>query len=388
MARPPLPLGTYGKIKAWQDGKIWLARAQFRDYDGTIRPVKRSGKTKAAAERALRATLVDRQTPVKQAEITAETRVAKVAELWLAEVERAVDAGTKSPGTLDAYRSIYQRHVKPALSSLRVREVDTPVIDRVLTTIKQKTVSGARTAKIVISGLMRLAARHGAVAINPVREVAQIEGTQRHKPRSLTADERQQWLEAVEASEVAQTWDLLDLSLMMLATGCRIGECLAIGWDEVDLNQATVDVCWRLVRRKSVGLLRLASTKTGESGERLIPLPSWAVTMLKRRRLAIASGVQPVFPDSLGGWRDPSNVRRVWRQVRDDAGIEGLVSHTLRKTVASFLDDAAVPTRKISDQLGHSKVSMTQDHYLGRKLTDRQTADVLEKLMGPATHEP
>lgn len=75
-------------------------------------------------------------------------------------------------------------------------------------------------------------------------------------------------------------------------------------------------------------------------------------------------------------------MRRVWRRVRDDAGIEGLVSHTLRKTVASFLDDAAVPTRKISDQLGHSKVSMTQDHYLGRKLTDRQTADALEKLMG------
>jgi integrase len=160
---------------------------------------------------------------------------------------------------------------------------------------------------------------------------------------------------------------------MMLATGCRIGECLAIGWNEVDLDQATVDVCWRLVRRTGVGLLRLSSTKTGESDERLIPLPSWAVTMLKRRRLAIASQVQPVFPDSLGGWRDPSNVRRVWWQVRDHAGIDGLVSHTLRKTVASFLDDAAVPTRKISDQLGHARVSMTQDHYLGRKLTDRQT---------------
>ena len=77
--------------------------------------------------------------------------------------------------------------------------------------------------------------------------------------------------------------------------------------------------------------------------------------------------VQPLFPDSLGGWRHPSNVRRVWRQVRDDAGIDGPVSHTLRKTVASFLDDAAVPTRKISDQLDHSRVSMTQDHYLGRR---------------------
>jgi hypothetical protein len=54
----------------------------------------------------------------------------------------------------------------------------------------------------------------------------------------------------------------------------------------------------------------------------------------------------------------------------------------LHKTVASFLDDDAVPTRKISDQLGRSKVSMTQDRYLGRKLTGRQTVDVLEKLLG------
>lgn len=44
------------------------------------------------------------------------------------------------------------------------------------------------------------------------------------------------------------------------------------------------------------------------------------------------------------------------------------------------LDDADVSTRKISDQLGHSKVSMTQDRYLGCKLADRQT--VLEKMIG------
>jgi integrase len=36
--------------------------------------------------------------------------------------------------------------------------------------------------------------------------------------------------------------------------------------------------------------------------------------------------------------------------------------------------------RRISDQLGHAKVSVTQDRYLGRRLTDRQTADVLEAL--------
>lgn len=226
MPRPPLPLRTYGKIKTCRGGAGWLARAQFRDHDGIVRHVKRSGKSRAAAERALRAALVDRQAPVKQAAVT-PAEFAAVAELWLAEVERAVDEGGKSPGTLDVCRSIHRRHVKPALGALRVREVDTPVVDR------------------------------------------------------------------------------------MLATGCRIGECLAIGWDEVDLDGAAVDVCWRLVRRTGVGLLRLPSTKSGKRRERLIPLPELghddAQTSPARDRL----GVQPVFPDSLGGWRDPSNVRRV-----------------------------------------------------------------------------
>jgi hypothetical protein len=57
--------------------------------------------------------------------------------------------------------------------------------------------------------------------------------------------------------------------------------------------------------------------------------------------------------------------------------MEGLVSHTLRNMVASFLDDANESTRRISDQLGHSRVSMAQDRYLGRPLTDRQMSDVL-----------
>ena len=94
----------------------------------------------------------------------------------------------------------------------------------------------------------------------------------------------------------ARDWDLPDLTRMRLATGRRIGECLAIGWSDVDLDAAVVEVRWRLVRRTGAGLLRLASTKSGENGERSVPLPSWADTVLKRRRLAIGPSVEAVFP--------------------------------------------------------------------------------------------
>jgi hypothetical protein len=58
----------------------------------------------------------------------------------------------------------------------------------------------------------------------------------------------------------------------------------------------------------------------------------------------------------------------------------------LRKVVVAFAraggHDPDVSTRKISDQLEHSKISMTQDRYLGRQLTDRQTAELLEGPFG------
>jgi hypothetical protein len=101
--------------------------------------------------------------------------------MWLAEVERAVDEGRRSPGTFDAYRSVYRRYVKPAIGELRVREVTTPVVDRALGVIKQRSTASARTAKLVMSQTMRLAARHGAVAYNPVREVARIDSERRSR---------------------------------------------------------------------------------------------------------------------------------------------------------------------------------------------------------------
>lgn len=107
----------------------WRARSSAASTD-CARLVKRSGKTKAAAERTLRAALVKQLAPVKQSIITAQTTIEKVAELWLAEIEQAVNSGSKSPSTLDAYRTIYHRHVRPALGAPRVREVDTPAVDR------------------------------------------------------------------------------------------------------------------------------------------------------------------------------------------------------------------------------------------------------------------
>jgi hypothetical protein len=64
-----------------------------------------------------------------------------------------------------------------------------------------------------------------------------------------------------------------------------LGEALALAWDQVDLDGATVAVSYTLIRVKGQGLVR-KTTKTA-AGIRELPLPPSTVAMLRRRRRTI-----------------------------------------------------------------------------------------------------
>ncbi|MCS7483098.1 tyrosine-type recombinase/integrase [Umezawaea endophytica] len=376
MGRPPLPIGTYGKIRAYETASGWRATTKFRDFDGTTRPVERSGKSKAAAERNLKQALTER-TRSSGAALTGETRFRDVAEQWFRAFKALADAGTRSPGSVDTYRSILDRHVLPGLGAYRLREATVPRVDVFLEALRRTTgTATAKTARSVVSGVLGLAVRHGALSTNPTRDTARLEGSRKKGPRALTRAERTRFLALLESDQNAVRWDLPDLTRFMMATGVRIGEALAVFWSDVDVELGTVAVDYTVTRVNGVGLVR-KSTKS-EAGERTLPLPSWAVVMLKRRFAATDHPDGPVFPDGLGGLRDPSNTRRNIRNARGFDEFAWVTSHVFRKTAATILDEANLSARLVADQLGHSRPSMTQDVYLGRKTVNRQAADALE----------
>ena len=82
----------------------------------------------------------------------------------------------------------------------------------------------------------------------------------------------------------------------------------------------------------------------------------------------------PVFPDAIGGFRDPANVRRDIRDARGDDALAWITSHNFRKT-ATVLDGAGLTAREIADQLGQARPSMTQDVYMGRKVRSTRAAE-------------
>nr|WP_203433361.1 site-specific integrase [Jiangella asiatica] len=241
----------------------------------------------------------------------------------------------------------------------------------------------AKTCRSVISGVMGLAARRGAVLANPVREVEHIESKAK-QARSLTDAELAAWLNALRADPRAVRKELPDLTLFMLSTGCRIGEALAVLWDQVDLATGTVQITHTVIRVRGEGLIR---KWIKNRFDRALQLPLVAVAMLRRRFVPGTQLDRPVFPDSRGGFRDPSNTSRDIRLARGPAAMEWLTSHVYRKTTATVLDDAGMSARQVADQLGHARPSMTQDVYMGRRVLNPGAAEDLDGMLNKAASE-
>jgi integrase len=161
---------------------------------------------------------------------------------------------------------------------------------------------------------------------------------------------------------------------------------LGVRWSGVDMDRGAVNVERTVIRIKGKGLR--ASRLKSRTSYRVLLLPGWCLAMLKARRVRLGAFDGPVFADAKGGYRDRNNVGRAFRDVRAGTDFDWVKPHTYRKTVATLLDGSGATARLIADQLGHSRVSMTQDVYLGRRAVDPRVALVLEGFDPDASCDP
>jgi integrase len=383
-------LGTWGRIRTYPmvfnaKGKpvSWRATTLVRGADGRTRAVERRGRSASDAENRLKAHLAEGAKLASEGELSGLDRFSKAAELWRGGIESSVHRDVLSPGTLETYERQLKLHVLPAFGDIRLLEFTPPLIDRFLKGLSNKTgAPTAKTCRSVVSGVLGLAVRYGALPSNPVRDADRLRGSPTKEPRALTLDERVLLFKALDQDDVALAGDVPTLLRFMLATGQRIGECLAVLWFEVDLQVGRVDVSSTVIRWTGHGLVR-KPTKS-KAGERSLLIPSWMVTELQLRRSQGVRMDEPVFANSLGGLRDPKNTRRDVRRALDRADFGWVTSHSFRKTTATILDQAGLSARVIADQLGHARPSMTQDVYMGRKLVDGRAVEALEDVFGRA----
>jgi integrase len=385
MGRPTLPIGTWGNIRTEKLGpNRFCARARFRDYDGKTRDIEATDSTGPAAVRALKIKLRDRTTP-NDDEITRETRISGLAALWIDEIT-AEDRVT--PQTINRYETSLRTSILPALGDLRIREASIGRLDRFLRDVAKDRPSAAKGAKLVLGQMFALAARHGAISTNPVRDTGRLRKSRR-KVTALGTEHLEsvralirEWQQPVAGkSGPRHTGDLADIVDLMLATGARIGEILALRWEDLDLSadRPTLTICGTIVYVKGKGFFRQEWTKS-DAGYRLIVLPRFAVGMLMTRALtATENANDAIFASRRGTWMSPNNVRRQWRQARAETELDWVTPHTFRKTVATLIDKEA-DTKSAAAQLGHASEEITNKYYIVKPAVAPDVSNILEQL--------
>lgn len=364
MPRPPLVLETWGRIRRGTKGGVPFAVANYRDSDGVTRKMMRTGRTEAQAEQNLVRAMKERLAPAGE-ELTRDSRVADLARTWLAETEER----DLADGTIVKYREAIENHIVKGIGDVRLREASVPKLDRFVKTLtKNSGPATARIVRVVLSGMFALATRHGAVASNPIRDVASVPRKKRLVVAPLPSDIPEirailaAWDSGRDKRGARRTTDLADVADMFIATGCRTGEVFALTWNDLDLasDPATVHVHSTIALNRDAKLTVQSKPKS-DTSIRVLMLPPSATQMLTRRR--VESGSEWVFPSSTGTFRSPNNFRTQWRAALAGTRFAGVTPKSFRKAVATAIRDA-LGVGAAKDQLGHSSEAITNAHYV------------------------
>ncbi len=173
----------------------------------------------------------------------------------------------------------------------------------------------------------------------------------------------------------------------------RLGELLALRWEDVDLSAGTIHVrrtLYRLTGRWAVGEPKSAA------GRRKVVVPGAVLGILREHRRARREARLKAGPDWSGEFGDlvfatatgrpihPRNITRALKAILKRAGLPEIRFHDLRHSHATLLLVGGENPRVVQERLGHSQISVTLQTY-SHVLPElqRQAAEKLDRLLGP-----
>jgi len=321
--------------------------------------------TKKEAERRLSELLnqLDTGTFVKPRRIA----VGEYLQQWLADYAEL----HCSPKTIESYRQVINSHLMPEIGSIKLVELEARHLQTMFAKKKESGLS-ARTVRYLyslMSQVLRYAVRQGVLN----RNVAQNTEPPKMEHRELNTIRPEQITIFLEAARETPHYALFYL---LLHTGLRRGEALALKWKNVDMGMASLGVqaylSVTLSLSKVAGKIYIREPKTS-SGRRRVALPPSLTLVLQQHRLKqqevfrllgkTLTDEDYVFCHHDGTPLDPSTVSHSFAHALRKAGLPPMPLHGLRHSHATLLLQAGTHPRVVMERLGHSSIRVTLDTY-------------------------
>lgn len=257
------------------------------------------------------------------------------------------------------YEGLLRYYVRPALGRIPLQKLTTRDIQKVYAEMQARNLS-PRTVQYthrILRNALEQAVKWRLLTHNPAQHV-DLPKQERREMHFMTDEESRCFL------IVAQTSPHYALFTLMLATGVRPSEALALRWQDIDVKRHALRITRTVKRIKGVWLY--GTTKNKKSRGVDYPVSLNDVLLEHRAKQAELKGETELVFSSLEGTplHEKNILTRHFRPLLTAVGLpKEMRLYDLRHTHASLLLLAGVHPKVVSERLGHSSIVITLDTY-------------------------
>lgn len=318
-------------------------------------------EVKAKAQQAQNDFKANGSTVFKRVKVTTYK---ELAALWLENYQMTV-----KPQTLVSTRQFLKNHILPVFGDMQLDKIHIAHVQSWVNKLAFKIVNYGVAASIN-KRILQYGVSMQLIPFNPAREVIlprpQKAGANRIK--FIDKEDLKTFLDYMERLAPTAYNYYYDSVLykLLLATGCRYGEAVALEWSDIDFNSATISITKTYNR-----IVKQVGTPKSKAGIRTISIDNKTILMLKqyrnRQRQAFMEIGSPapalVFSTTISQYPNSDARTKSLRYRCKEAGIPQFTFHAFRHTHASLLLNAGISYKELQHRLGHATLAMTMDTY-------------------------
>lgn len=381
----------HGSMRKRADGR-WEGRYTAGIDPKTGKQIQRSiyGKTQKEVREKLRNVLVelDKGTYVTPSQMT----VSEWLDIWYTEY-----IGNTTVHTHKSYKGIVDNHIKPALGSVKLYQLDAASVQSMINGLQSTKVGGGvltpKTVKNihgVLHSALEQARRLGHIAKNPA-DLTIL--PRRSKPEIMALDSCQVTELLAKIKGHQYEW----IYIVALFSGVRQSELMGLSWEDVNFDTGTLTIRRQLqyLGHKYGGYVFRNAPKNGKV-RRIMPAvivldalrqqQMWQQEMAAKMGSCWSNEYNLVFTDPVGQALKHDHVYRHLKRIFAEIGIPDARFHDLRHTYAILSLQAGDDVKTVQDNLGHYSAAFTLDTYGhvtdGMKRASAQRMDALIQSLG------
>lgn len=257
----------------------------------------------------------------------------------------------------------------PRFGEVRLNRIDAPSVAAWIADLVEEGKLGAKTinnAVGILSVSLNAAVREGLIPYNPAAHVQRLPPEHREMDY-LRRDEIPRYLRA--ASPIYRP-----LATLLLATGARVSEALALNWGDVEWDLGLIRI-YRSAKGEGVGSTKADNFRRVAVGDHLLSvLRDLRATQSEQAEADLM--FERVFrfkidrPGARGLWGDDwrpmhrNTVSSEWHPATlKEAGLRSMPLHSLRHTAAAFWLAQGQDLVYVQRQLGHRDYQTTVKTY-------------------------